>query len=191
MKQPNLGFTVAELRQEKGLTQEKLAEFCEVTTRTIQRIEAGEVEPRAFTRNSLSNVLDFDFNEDNSGRENLWLAAMHLSSAFPVVLPALLIWSGMRTQSYRIDEQGRDVLNFQISMALMMFLVVCLCIFLPVPLIMYVFKDIDTSNSPLLLLPLLPLVTIAFFTTYQGVINAFRAVAGKPIRYRLCMPFIK
>jgi DNA-binding XRE family transcriptional regulator len=46
MKQPELGLKVAELRQQKGLTQEKLAEMCEVSSRTIQRIESGEVDPR-------------------------------------------------------------------------------------------------------------------------------------------------
>ncbi len=56
MKQPDLGLKVSELRKERGFTQEQLAEVCEVTPRTIQRIEGGEVEPRAFTRNSLSNL---------------------------------------------------------------------------------------------------------------------------------------
>ena len=45
MKQPDLGLKVSELRKEKGFTQEQLAEDCEVTPRTIQRIESGEVEP--------------------------------------------------------------------------------------------------------------------------------------------------
>ena len=35
MNQPDLGLKIAELRQQKGLTQEKLAEYCEVSTRTI------------------------------------------------------------------------------------------------------------------------------------------------------------
>jgi transcriptional regulator with XRE-family HTH domain len=45
MNQPYLGQKVSELRQLKGLTQEQLAEKCEVSTRTIQRIESGEVDP--------------------------------------------------------------------------------------------------------------------------------------------------
>lgn len=47
MNQPDLGLKIAELRQQRGLTQENLAEYCEVSTRTIQRIESGEVEPRS------------------------------------------------------------------------------------------------------------------------------------------------
>lgn len=44
MNQPYLGLKVSELRQQKGLTQEQLAERCEVSPRTIQRIESGEVD---------------------------------------------------------------------------------------------------------------------------------------------------
>jgi len=35
MRQPDLGLKVSELRQKKNMTQEQLAEFCEVSTRTI------------------------------------------------------------------------------------------------------------------------------------------------------------
>ena len=71
MQQPDLGCKVTEMRKQKGLTQEQLAEACEVSTRTIQRIENGEVEPRAFTRNNLSNLLEFDFGENNTGNESV------------------------------------------------------------------------------------------------------------------------
>jgi len=70
MNQPDLGLKITELRQQKGLTQEKLAEYCEVSTRTIQRIESGEVEPRSFTRNSLSNTLNFDFGKENTDNQS-------------------------------------------------------------------------------------------------------------------------
>ena len=43
MNQPDLGLKITELRQQKNLTQEKLAEYCDVSTRTIQRIESGDV----------------------------------------------------------------------------------------------------------------------------------------------------
>jgi hypothetical protein len=38
LNQPYLGQKVSELRQQKGFTQEQLAEKCEVSPRTIQRI---------------------------------------------------------------------------------------------------------------------------------------------------------
>jgi len=46
MKQPLLGKKISELRKQKGLTQEDLVEKCNITVRTIQRIESGETTPR-------------------------------------------------------------------------------------------------------------------------------------------------
>ena len=86
MNQPDLGLKVTELRQQKNLTQEQLAEKCEVSARTIQRIESGEVDPRSFTLHCLSEALDFNFGADHTSRENLWLAALHLSSMFCIVI---------------------------------------------------------------------------------------------------------
>lgn len=110
-----------ELRQQKGLTQEKLAEYCDVSTRTIQRIESGEVEPRSFTRNSLSNILEFDLGRETTSNEHLWLALLHISSAIGFVFIPLLLWSWKKDQSYEIDHQGRYVLNFQITFMLILF----------------------------------------------------------------------
>ena len=107
MNQPDLGLKITELRQQKAFTQEKLAEYCDVSTRTIQRIESGEVEPRSFTRNSLSNILEFDLGKESTSNENLWLALLHLSSVVCIVFIPLLLWSWKKDQSYKIDQQGR------------------------------------------------------------------------------------
>lgn len=121
MNQPDLGLKVTELRQQKGLTQEQLAERCEVSPRTIQRIESGEVDPRAYTIHYLGEVLEFDFGEENTSNENLWLAGLHISSIFVILIIPLLLWSWKKNQSYKIDKQGRQVLNFQITMTLLLF----------------------------------------------------------------------
>ena len=47
MDQPGLGILIADLRKRQGLTQEDLVERCNINVRTIQRIEAGEVNPRS------------------------------------------------------------------------------------------------------------------------------------------------
>lgn len=41
----------------KNLTQEHLVELCEVSPRTIQRIESGEVDPRAYPLHCLGEAL--------------------------------------------------------------------------------------------------------------------------------------
>jgi transcriptional regulator with XRE-family HTH domain len=65
MEQPTLGIKITELRNAKDITQKELAERCKVDIRTIQRIEAGEVSPRAYTLKLLSEVLACNFNEQS------------------------------------------------------------------------------------------------------------------------------
>ncbi|MDY8137462.1 helix-turn-helix domain-containing protein [Aquimarina sp. 2201CG5-10] len=60
MKQPQLGKKISELRLAKGLTQTELAEKCNISLRTIQRIESTEVTPRSYTLKLIFKVLDFD-----------------------------------------------------------------------------------------------------------------------------------
>ena len=58
MNQSEFGNKIAELRRQKGLTQAELAEKCNLNIRSIQRIESGDVVPRANTIKILSNELD-------------------------------------------------------------------------------------------------------------------------------------
>ena len=196
MNQPDLGLKVADLRQQKGLTQERLAELCEVSPRTIQRIESGEVDPRAYTLHCLGEALEFDFGEENTGNENLWLAILHLSSVFCIVIVPLLLWSWKKNQSFRIDQHGRHVLNFQITMTLSLFATLFLLMIIPVALVFMGEAGINTvEGSPIFMLLVMcapaPLILIGIFCTYQGVVNAMRALSDKPVRYVLSIPFVK
>ncbi len=196
MNQPDLGLKVTELRQLKGFTQEQLAEECEVSARTIQRIESGEVDPRSYTLQCLSTSLDFDFMQDQTSNENLWLAILHLSSIFCIVIIPLLLWSWMKNRSYKIDKQGRQVLNFQITMTLALFAAVLLLMIAPAGLIFIDEASLSViENSPLfviltLCLPM-PLIMTGIFCIWQGVRNAMRALSDEPVRYRLSIPFMK
>jgi transcriptional regulator with XRE-family HTH domain len=58
MKQPDLGKKIAELRKARGLTQEELVEKCNLSVRTLQRIESGEVTPRSHTIKVIFAALD-------------------------------------------------------------------------------------------------------------------------------------
>lgn len=193
MNQPDLGLKIIELRQQKGFTQEKLAEYCEVSTRTIQRIESGEVEPRSFTRNSLGNILEFDFGRENTNNENLWLALLHISSAVSIVFIPLLLWSWKKDQSYKIDRQGREVLNFQITVMLLLFIFTLVLIVVPSSLMMAQGMDREAGlvGDIFTLLPPLPIIFLAIFTTYQAVVNTVRSLSGRPIHYPLSLPLVK
>ncbi|WP_343762653.1 helix-turn-helix transcriptional regulator [Gangjinia marincola] len=65
MKQPELGQKILELRQLKGVTQEELVEQCNISVRTIQRIEAGETMPRMYTIKTILSALDRDLDDLN------------------------------------------------------------------------------------------------------------------------------
>lgn len=58
MKQPELGRKIYEWRKAKGMTQEELVERCNLSVRTIQRIEAGEVSPRSYTIKAILEALE-------------------------------------------------------------------------------------------------------------------------------------
>ena len=196
MNQPDLGLKVSELRQQKGLTQEQLAERCEVSARTIQRIESGEVDPRAYTLHCLGEALDFDFGVEAAPNENLWLTVLHLSSVFCILIIPLLLWSWKKNQSYKINQQGRLVLNFQITMTLALFAAAFLLMAFPAGLIVVGEQTVSAMEStPAFILATiclpLPLIFIGLFCTYQGVLNAMRALSDKPIRYALSIPFMK
>ena len=193
MKQPDLGLKVSELRKEKGFTQEQLAEVCEVTPRTIQRIESGDVEPRAFTRNSLSNVLEFDLGKNDVGNERLVVTALHLSSMFCIVLIPLVIWSWFKNRSYQVDKHGRQVLNFQISITLALFAgVFCLAVGLPAGLIFLEQGYGDQMLMAILALAsVFPMILIGFFVFYQGIANTLRYLNDQETRYPLSIKFLK
>lgn len=63
MKQPELGKKISELRREKGLTQEELVNKCNISVRTLQRIEAGEVTPRSYTVKTILAALEYDLSK--------------------------------------------------------------------------------------------------------------------------------
>lgn len=61
MKQPELGRKLSNLRKAKGMTQEELVAKCNLSVRTIQRIEAGEVTPRSYTIKALFEALEVEW----------------------------------------------------------------------------------------------------------------------------------
>jgi transcriptional regulator with XRE-family HTH domain len=63
MKQPELGKKISDLRKQKGLTQEELVDKCNISVRTLQRIESGEVTPRSYTVKTILAALEYDLSK--------------------------------------------------------------------------------------------------------------------------------
>jgi len=70
MNQPDLGKKIAELRKAKGFTQEELVEKCNLSVRTLQRIESGEVAPRSYTLKLIFTALEYNIHESSENMTN-------------------------------------------------------------------------------------------------------------------------
>jgi transcriptional regulator with XRE-family HTH domain len=119
------GLLIKELRLKKGLTQEELAEMTELSARTIQRIENGEVDPRAYTLQMIAKALDVDFsmflnNDSKESQENLgiknnnFLALLHLSGLLPLFFPVLIIWKLKKDKTKVAYNHFRAVVVLQL-----------------------------------------------------------------------------
>ena len=85
-----LAERIRQRRTQKGYSQEYLADSANISIRTLQRIEAGQTEPRGHTLTSLAKALDMaiedlmDFTKtDNNGI----LHAINLSALAYWVFP--------------------------------------------------------------------------------------------------------
>jgi len=81
-------------------------------------------------------------------------------------------------------------------MTLVLFAFFFLMMLIPVTLPLLGEAGVDvTEGSPIFMLFVMggsmPILLIGFFCMYQGVVNAMRALADKPIRYALSIPFVK
>jgi len=122
MIQPEIGKKIAELRKQKGMTQEELAYRSHVNVRSIQRIESGEVTPRFSTLELLSEVFELELRVEKDTGLNLWLIFMHFSSVIPFIVIPLMIWAWKKDEIPEMNRHGMDVLNFQISMFIYLFI---------------------------------------------------------------------
>jgi len=171
MKQPDLGKKLAQLRLKQELTQEELADLCFLNVRSIQRIESGTSIPRKSTIKRLNKVFNTCLSDENSELDNnFWLICLHLSSIFPIVIPALLIWQSQRQTDGRIDYQAIDVINFQLSMSLYLFVL---------------------SLSAIAIIGLLILPFLGIFITMITLMNTFKVIKSQPYRYPLAIRFLK
>ncbi|MDB4304111.1 helix-turn-helix domain-containing protein [Desulfosarcina sp.] len=121
------GILIKELRIKKGLTQEELADMTELSSRTIQRIENGEVDPRSYTLQMIAKALEVDFSlfvekepDENPDiqktNDNIWLGLLHLSVLVPLIFPSVIIWNNNKNKVKGMTDHYRAVLSYQLIM---------------------------------------------------------------------------
>ena len=171
MKQPELGRKIAELRQKMNMTQEDLADRSNINVRSIQRIETGAVTPRLSTMKLLAEVLEYDFgDEQEDTTAKLWIMLLHFSCIMPIVVVAVGLWIMKRDEIPEVDIQGRDVINFQISMMIYLF---------------------AASFLAIILIGIPILIGLGIYCSIISVINAMKASFGTEYRYPLTIQFLK
>jgi transcriptional regulator with XRE-family HTH domain len=120
------GKRIKELRLNKGMTQTELAHKTEVSARTIQRIENGEVNPHAHTLQMIAKALEVDFTlfaeKDTSDKKETqelnndhWLGLLHLSGILPVFFPTLILWNLKKSKTKVMAKHFRATLSMQLS----------------------------------------------------------------------------
>lgn len=186
LEQPLLGNKIIELRLSKGLTQEKLAELCNVNIRTIQRIEKLKVNPQSYTKTILSEVLEFDF-KPIIKTYSMWIVLIHMSSVFCFVLIPITIWMNRKKDDDNINNHARDVINYQLSMTILIFCSVITFIILWVSIFILI-EDLylnlpETLCMSILGLPIVFVVIIIAVNFFQGVLNSIRVLNNQDYHY--------
>lgn len=128
-----IGTKITQLRKQKAFSQEQLAELAKVNVRTIQRIENNETTPRGATLKLICDALgvtpdeivNFEKTEDHT-----FLIWLHLSVMLGYVLPLgniilpLILWLSNKYRIENVNEQGKNILNFQILYSIITFLLI-------------------------------------------------------------------
>lgn len=128
-----IGTKITQLRKQKALSQENLAELSKVNVRTIQRIENNETTPRGATLKLICDalgvtpdeIINFEKTEDHT-----FLIWLHLSVMLGYVMPLgnvilpLILWLTNKNKVQYTDEQGKNILNFQIVYSAVTFLLI-------------------------------------------------------------------
>ena len=104
------------------------------------------------------------------------LVITHLSqllcfiTGFGSLIVPLILWATQKERVYQMDEQGKEIVNFQLS--LIVYIIIC------IPLIL------------LLGLGILGLIALGIIALVYPIINAIRASNGESPKYPLSLNFI-
>lgn len=110
-------------------------------------------------------------------KDNQLIVISHLSqlltyiTGFGGLLVPLIIWFTQKDKVQGIDEHGKAIINFQLSILL--------------------FSIISIPAILLLGLGILMLIVIGVLAFVMPIINAINASNGRPINYFMTIPFIK
>lgn len=162
-----IGQFIRETRLKKGMTQEELAAKTDISVRTIQRIENGDVDPRS------EEFLKYGKDEPTTEpprKNNNWLALLHVSGLFILLVPPIIIWMWQKDRIPNIREHAIDVVNFQLSMLIYL---------------------IPSSILAMVLLGLPIVIFLGVFSTTIIIINTIKVINHQPYKYPITIKILK
>jgi uncharacterized Tic20 family protein len=191
MENFELSKRVKELRARKGYSQDQLADISGLSLRTIQRIETGETGPRGDTLQRLAvafqvspdELIDWKIMEDKNVVRMLHLSQLGFL-VFPllgIIIP-LSIWILKKEKIKNVDEDGKKILNFQISWVILLFT-------------LYLFFGAKIAFSSELIFSfgmiILLIGGLYLYNIITIIVNTIRLNKGKEIIYKPAFTFLQ
>ena len=186
-----LALKVKELRNQRGMSQEFLAEESGLSLRTIQRIEKGESNPTGESLKRLANALNVSPDEliDWSVKEDKkYLTYLNLSALtflfFPLlgVLIPFILWTSKKGKIKNINKLGKDLINFEITWTIMLFFITIL---------LFITSNIGLIEDITLSLLFMIIGILYFINLISILLNTLRVSNEKEVVYIPHIKFLK
>ena len=191
MDKNHLAIRVKELRNQKGMSQEFLAEESGLSLRTIQRIEKGESNPTGESLKRLANALDVspdDLIDWSIKEDKSYLIYLNLSALtflfFPLlgILIPFIIWTSKKGKIKNINKLGKDLINFEITWTMMLFLT---------PILMFVLSKVELVKHINLNMFFIVIGVLYLMNLISVLINTLRISNEKEVIYFPHIKFLK
>lgn len=179
-----LAERIRQRRNQKGYSQEFLAESANISIRTLQRIEGGHTEPRGHTLIALTEALEMGIEDlmDFTKKENNGiLHAINLSALaywmFPLgnVIVPLIIWIINKDKVKGANQFGKRQVLIQLGWTVLIFLSFILFFLSP-----FLHENLDISLSifpvPMLITGLVYLLNAAYIIFVSFMISKEKPV---------------
>ena len=183
MDNTNLGSRIKQLRNQRALSQEALAEESGLSLRTIQRIENGSSNPTGDTLKRLAQALNVSPDEliDWAIKEDYgFLTFFNLSALMFVFFPLLgillpfMLWTHKKGKIKDLDQVARSLINFQINWNIVLF---------AVPLLLVALSALGILPELSLRTLILVIVTFYGINLISIVLNSVLLYKKKKVRY--------
>ncbi|TJY37363.1 helix-turn-helix domain-containing protein [Pontimicrobium aquaticum] len=191
MTNNHLAIKLKALRNQKGMSQEVLADESGLSLRTIQRIENGETNPTGDSLKRLANslnaspdeLIDWAIKEDNS-----YLVYLNLSTLtflfFPLlgIIVPFILWTSKKDKIKGINTLGRDLINFEITWTMLMF---------SIPFSIFLLSKVGILDSFSLSTIFATTVIMYIINVLSVLFNTFRINNEKEVKYYPRLTFLK